>query len=812
MTKNKLLAEIKKDPYAIVNIDNPSTSMQLAAVSIDGNVIEYIKNPSDKVAFAAVNQIVSAIQYVENPSEDLQLMAVKKSPSVIVYIDNPSLEIQLTAVKIDARVLWDIRNPHPKVKQLLVQAREGGSAALKARMSESYLAEALKPDQYRQYVKGWDKTTNIELFQDTEYETDRNKYRMYVPIESDMDDFVFPKKIVAILKDKGYKISDYAKGLARNIEKPQRQMKIGKLLKGYPDLQQIFAQDPQRQAGKNEHEMVISRHPYDLAGMSTGRGWTSCMNIDDGEFKNYVAKDVQYGTIIAYAVKKGDRNIEHPVARVLVKKFKSEDDVTKVIWGIENRVYGEEPSGFRDAIIKWTDTINDKLIDQDQIVYAKRNDILYNDSQIPPVYIKGTDISDLSPSTQIRIIIYNPKYFRHIKNPNINVTERAISENGWNIKYVDLLQYSSAKQQELWTAALKSNPKVVLLMDIDTDDENEIIKIIKINHNCIKYLPDISDDLKEWVVSLNPYAIKSIKNPSDELIMSAMKKYGGQLIEYIKNPSDEVIKFALTSSPFAIRYIKNPTEEHQFIALSLNSETIQYIKNPTTNVQIAAVTGRPTLIRYIKNPTEKIQRIAIFQDKNLIKRVISHIPTLVDNIQLEIIEKVPSLISNILYPCPEAQLLAMKKNPEVFVNIRNPTEEVKQIYDNYLLSQLEEQPAKVFNNMIDRGRIPSEKLVIAAVRDNPTLISRITKQTEAMQMAIIEENVGYIVYIKEPMESVQLKAVEENLRTFKFIDNPTEKVIQTYHKLKEASKDLTEGIETGFNNILMDELGMINEI
>ena len=43
---------------------------------------------------------------------------------------------------------------------------------------------------------------------------------------------------------------------------------------------------------ETEYLMVISKHPYDIGGMSTNRSWTSCMNLRGGENSNYVPIDI----------------------------------------------------------------------------------------------------------------------------------------------------------------------------------------------------------------------------------------------------------------------------------------------------------------------------------------------------------------------------------------------------------------------------------------------------------------------------------------------------------------------------------------
>jgi Fe-S oxidoreductase len=41
--------------------------------------------------------------------------------------------------------------------------------------------------------------------------------------------------------------------------------------------------------------ICITHNPYDVAGMSTDRNWTSCMELDYGEYKDTPLKQVQYG-------------------------------------------------------------------------------------------------------------------------------------------------------------------------------------------------------------------------------------------------------------------------------------------------------------------------------------------------------------------------------------------------------------------------------------------------------------------------------------------------------------------------------------
>ena len=120
--------------------------------------------------------------------------------------------------------------------------------------------------------------------------------------------------------------------------------------------------------------IVISKAKYDIAGMSTGRGWTSCMNLNDGSNKYYISCDLEEGSIIAYLIKKEDLNIKNPIARVLIKPFINRYDEDDIIFRQEDVIYGTATKSFGQKV--------GELLDSNQDVNSvyDLNDRLYNDS------------------------------------------------------------------------------------------------------------------------------------------------------------------------------------------------------------------------------------------------------------------------------------------------------------------------------------------------------------------------------------------------------------------------------------------------
>ena len=115
-----------------------------------------------------------------------------------------------------------------------------------------------------------------------------------------------------------------------------------------------------------EYAIIIGKHPVDIAGMSSGRGWVSCMTLPGdpkspkgGGNQKYVACDVKYGTLIAYLVNKTDQNINRPIGRLLIKPYYHKVKNT-VIYIPEIESYGTVPVTFYSTIEDLFDKVNSK--------------------------------------------------------------------------------------------------------------------------------------------------------------------------------------------------------------------------------------------------------------------------------------------------------------------------------------------------------------------------------------------------------------------------------------------------------------------
>lgn len=213
---------------------------------------------------------------------------------------------------------------------------------------------ALRPSQYRKFVKGWDKGRYAYEFSKF---AGKDAYRVYIPLEGAAESVISaPDDIAQAINSLGWNVEDYRAGIASD-KSGKRRMRIGRLLVKHPDLLKRFNEDKNRAAYRGKFLICISRHPYDIAGASTDRGWTSCMNLVDGSQKHYIASEIHIGGLIAYLIEEHDKNLKSPTARTMIKPFYLESDkgLRNPIMIAEPSVYGTNVRGFVRSVQMWLD-------------------------------------------------------------------------------------------------------------------------------------------------------------------------------------------------------------------------------------------------------------------------------------------------------------------------------------------------------------------------------------------------------------------------------------------------------------------------
>ena len=209
--------------------------------------------------------------------------------------------------------------------------------------------------------------------------------RISIPLEDSTgkkDDSNIPHPAVKKhLNDNGLEVSDsdYIRGYAK--DKYGREVSIGKALnktKAPSEVMNAFTSDPKRLGSTQKAKglkVIISRHRHDVAGMSTGQGWTSCVNMSGGCNSHYLGGDIKAGTHVAYLVHHDDHEAKNPIARIALKPFTSEDG-THTVLRQESRTYGTADSSFKKTVENWTE----KNFPLDPTKAYKKDPAVYHDT------------------------------------------------------------------------------------------------------------------------------------------------------------------------------------------------------------------------------------------------------------------------------------------------------------------------------------------------------------------------------------------------------------------------------------------------
>jgi hypothetical protein len=232
---------------------------------------------------------------------------------------------------------------------------------------QRYLTEKLKPSQFRKYVKAWKENGAYKMFD----KLFGKKHRLYEPYEGEIS-FIETStsiKIKKFLDILGWNIKDYRSGIAVNIDKKEK--KISKILqdrikktkeKGHgatyvEEILKEFINDKSRALSKSSNYLICySRHAYDIAGMSTDRGWKSCMTLpgDKNDWHSLVGNEASEGCLIAYLIKEDDKNLQHPIGRVMIKPYAHIDNYD-LQWVVGNKGYGTTPRKFLEQVEEWVE-------------------------------------------------------------------------------------------------------------------------------------------------------------------------------------------------------------------------------------------------------------------------------------------------------------------------------------------------------------------------------------------------------------------------------------------------------------------------
>lgn len=425
--------------------------------------------------------------------------------------------------------------------------------------------EALTPSQYRPYMKKFNRERYSDIFKflGDKYEHDRNYYRIYVPLEEVKQSGPISEtetKVTKFLEVNGYKVLDYVKGISKYGDS-KNTVSIGKVLTKLKAeyLMKEFVSDEARKSLSSDISnlmVVISRHPYDIAGSDTDRNWTNCMTMsqgnvtservnkllqelsdlktkmvaaelsadisiakdikykmelikdkikerkEEGENVKYIINDVKEGSLVSYLINRNDKNITNPIAVLNIKPYTNEYDDDEFILISDNNMYGSGRLEFKSTVDKILKNING-----DKFGFFCLKDSLYADSQPEKVNILSKEQSDFLNSSK-KIIKDRAMY-----EINLNMDdrfERAL--------YDSMLRFQNTLNNTLMPEGTKSFHKKKIASIIE-DNKDDIIKSsIDNNLNLIDELSDNELDLSGAYKDYLMYLGEKSKNNLEKFV------------------------------------------------------------------------------------------------------------------------------------------------------------------------------------------------------------------------------------------------------------------------------------------------------
>lgn len=245
--------------------------------------------------------------------------------------------------------------------------------------------------RFKQFINEW--LNDNQKLSVNKWLPDKESGRIYSPKAEEISRHIMPEGQHAIvipaiahtmravhehLNNNGYSNHDYAKGTT--TDRFGRIVSIGKALektKASQELKHDFANDDRKNAVDLEnHDIIISRHPYHVAEGSTNKPWKSCNTLTasgrpckygDGAAARRLPAEIQHGTHVAYLVpklKEGELSsnsfpdiqsrIDKTTGRIYLKPYESEDSKHTVLVP-ENKIYqpsrkGEKNLGFLRSV------------------------------------------------------------------------------------------------------------------------------------------------------------------------------------------------------------------------------------------------------------------------------------------------------------------------------------------------------------------------------------------------------------------------------------------------------------------------------
>jgi len=259
--------------------------------------------------------------------------------------------------------------------------------------------------------------------------------------------------------------------------------------------------------------LFFSQNPHDVASMSTGRRWKSCKNLNNNdELSNGIFCEVESGGFVAYLISSDDLEIQHPFARVWIRRFVDSDNRSIAV--VENEGYGVYGTDFLIAVEKWVNSKQGEIPLKNYELKGDRYSDSFTSSDGP--WYKGndkviqeiqSDVFDINKASKDEIfkIIKNKFYIKALIDDN--------DEPILFLKKDHALNYNNIyKKNYVYEDEYYINPFIVI--------SNLIFKFgSELNDNEYEQIVGIISNYNLFSIYNNPFVFKAIKSRLDSGII-----------------------------------------------------------------------------------------------------------------------------------------------------------------------------------------------------------------------------------------------------------------------------------------------------
>jgi hypothetical protein len=196
------------------------------------------------------------------------------------------------------------------------------------------------------------------------------------------------------------------------------------------------------------------------------------------------------------------------------------------------------------------------------------------------------------------------------------------------------------------------NPKIIFDFIAKKNPKYKLENNIGSNPRLIQFMDEPTEEHKKHLLRHHPELFHTIKNPSIELQLFAIKNSYNPINDFTNRYEDSEGNFG------SLEIDKWFDLNSYVVRLALvrkNPRMIAFIDDPEEGLQLESVILQPESIKYIPEPTEKVKRVAVTKNGDVIKHIVN--------------------------PSEEVQLLAIENDIDAFFLIDNPTEKVKKRYE-----------------------------------------------------------------------------------------------------------------------------------